>query len=138
MSWCSGMTRGRQLRHDVLCVAFWYATGSFVVDLGEQVVDLQPIAKTGYVARDGAVAEADDDFAALADLLGELDVVHVGDCALDECDVDVFGKFLGVGNGTVDEVGQREQINQLLVQVQETHVTAGTTAEPGGRQAEFL
>ena len=95
------------------------------------------VAQAGHVAGHRAVAEADHDLAARADLLGQLQVVHVGHCAFHQRHVHVLGKLLDVGDGAVDQLHRLGQVDQLLVQVQEAHVAAGAAAQPGCGQPDL-
>jgi hypothetical protein len=62
----------------------------------------------------------------------------MGDRALDQRYIDILRKFLDIGNWTVDQVGPLRQVNQALIKVEKTHVTAGTTTQPGGGETNLV
>ena len=107
ITWCSGSTLGSSSgMMPSASPPRWMPARPFVIDGRQQVVDSKPVAQAGDVARYGAVAKADDHLAARPHFLGQLQVVHVGDGALDQGDVDILGEFLDVGDGAVDQVDQ--------------------------------
>ena len=108
--------------------------GTFVVYGGEHVIQPQAVAQARHVARNGAIAKADDDLAALAHLTRELKVIIVADGPFHQRYIDVVGEFLDVGNGAVDEVGEFGQIEKLLVKVQKTHVAPRAATQPDSGQ----
>ena len=62
------------------------------------------IAQGGHIARDGAVAERNDDPGIPPDRVRQLEVLVVGDGALDERDVHIFREVLHVGNRGIDQL----------------------------------
>jgi gamma-glutamylcyclotransferase (GGCT)/AIG2-like uncharacterized protein YtfP len=103
-----------------------------VLDVGpvENRLGAEGIAHGRHVARDRAVAQGDQQLGVGAHLPDLLFVVHRGYGSLDQGDVHLVGKLLGVHQGAVDHFDQLSQREDTLVHVEKRHVTAGTSVEP--------
>ena len=59
-------------------------------------------------------------------------VVLIGHSTFDERNIYPTREFLDIDDWAVDDIDQGGQIEEPLVQIEERHMAAGTTAEPGG------
>src|SRR5262249_52469289 len=64
------------------------------------------------------------------------EVVLVRDRALDQYGIDVLGVLLHVHDRREHYVGDRDEVDQVLVEVEKRHVTARTPAEPDGGDSQ--
>jgi hypothetical protein len=77
------------------------------------------IANGRDVSGDAAIAESNEDFRAFADLKQELEIILVTNGAFDEADIDVFGIFLHVNDGAIDDIDFAGEFDEELVEVEE-------------------
>jgi hypothetical protein len=101
----------------------------------EHVIKRKEIAQRSDVTGNGAVAERNEYPGPAADQPNLSEVIRVGDCAFDKCDIDRGGKLLDVHDGRVAEIDHAGQIDQVFVEIEKGHVTTGAAAEPGGCEA---
>jgi len=78
--------------------------GAFNVNAMQQLVHRKDIAHRRHIAGHGAVTERDQQLGARPDLVQALNVFLRADRALDQRDVDIFGKFLCIHQRPVNNV----------------------------------
>jgi hypothetical protein len=105
-----------------------------VLDVGpiEDRLHAERIAHAGHIRGDRAVAERDQNPRVRADFPDFHQVVLAGNGAFDERDVDLFRKILAVDERAVNQVGLRREIQQPLVDIEET--TCGSRSSRPARR----
>ena len=92
----------------------------------------------GTPAEGRTVADGDEDLAALAHLLGDLDVVGVADGAFEDTHGDPFFRgMFQVRHGARREFHGIQKPDDALVNVQKRHVTSGTAGQPISGNFDF-